>query len=216
MTLAVDLFWSFRSPYSYLATGRLVALARDFDVDITVRPVLPIALRDPDKVFSNPLAGMYIVRDSARVAEHLRIPIAWPQPDPVVQNFATREIAAAQPLARRLTRLGQAAALAGRGLPFIDEVSRLLWSGTVAGWDQGSHLADATARAGLDLATLDAVVRRDEAAIDAAIDANQDALTAAGHWGVPTMVFQGEPFFGQDRVELLAWRMAQHGLCRRA
>src|SRR5262247_711422 len=63
MTLAIDLFRSFRSPYSYLATGRLVALARDYDVAIAVRPVLPIALRDPDKVFGNPLAGMYIVRD---------------------------------------------------------------------------------------------------------------------------------------------------------
>ncbi|TMB53500.1 MAG: 2-hydroxychromene-2-carboxylate isomerase, partial [Deltaproteobacteria bacterium] len=34
----------------------------------------------------------------------------------------------------------------------------------------------------------------------------------AGHWGVPTMVFAGEPFFGQDRIELLVWRMRQHGL----
>ena len=32
MTLAYDLFWSFRSPYSYLITHRLVALERDFDV----------------------------------------------------------------------------------------------------------------------------------------------------------------------------------------
>jgi len=26
------------------------------------------------------------------------------------------------------------------------------------------------------------------------------------------MVFAGEPFFGQDRIELLVWRMRQHGL----
>src|SRR5262249_35857440 len=150
MTLAIDVFWSFRSPYSYLATGRLVGLARDYDLDVAVRPVHPIALRDPDKVFANPFAGMYIVRDSTRVAEQLGIPIAWPRPDPVVQNFATREIARAQPRARRPTRLGQAAAQAGRGLAFIDEVSRLLWSGAVEGWDQGTHLADATTRARLD------------------------------------------------------------------
>jgi hypothetical protein len=30
------------------------------------------------------------------------------------------------------------------------------------------------------------------------------------------MVFQGEPFFGQDRIELLVWRMKQHGLRPRA
>ena len=37
-------------------------------------------------------------------------------------------------------------------------------------------------------------------------------LRAAGHWGVPTMVFEGEPFFGQDRFDHLVWRMAQKGL----
>ena len=26
------------------------------------------------------------------------------------------------------------------------------------------------------------------------------------------MVFQGEPFFGQDRIDLLVWRMKQRGL----
>jgi 2-hydroxychromene-2-carboxylate isomerase len=29
---------------------------------------------------------------------------------------------------------------------------------------------------------------------------------------VPTMVFNDEPFFGQDRIETLLWRMRQHGL----
>lgn len=216
MSLAIDLFWSFRSPYSYLATARLVALAREYDLAITVRPVLPIALRDPDKIFTNPLAGLYILRDATRVAEYLGVPIAWPRPDPVVQDFATRTIATEQPLARRLTRLGQAAAQAGKGLAFIDEVSRLLWSGAVDGWDQGAHLAQATARAGLDLGALDATISRGQSAIDAAIEANHAALTAAGHWGVPTMVFDGEPFFGQDRIDLLVWRLGQRGLTRRA
>ena len=27
-----------------------------------------------------------------------------------------------------------------------------------------------------------------------------------------TMVFEGEPFFGQDRLDLLIWRMQQNGL----
>jgi hypothetical protein len=32
MTLTYDLFWSFRSPYSYLVTARLLELEREFDV----------------------------------------------------------------------------------------------------------------------------------------------------------------------------------------
>ena len=36
-----------------------------------------------------------------------------------------------------------------------------------------------------------------------------------GHYGVSLMVFDGEPFFGQDRFDQLVWRMTQKGLVRR-
>jgi len=47
------------------------------------------------------------------------------------------------------------------------------------------------------------------------IEANAAAQQAAGHWGVPLFVFQGEPFFGQDRIDHLLWRLKQHGLAER-
>jgi 2-hydroxychromene-2-carboxylate isomerase len=216
MSLAVDLFWSFRSPYSYLATPRLVALARDFDLDVRVRPVLPIAVRDPEFFTrANPLWVGYLLRDVRRLAEYNGITIGWPVPDPVAQDLAIRRVAAEQPHAHRLTRLGVLASERGHGLAFLDEVSQLLWNGRVKGWNEGSHLADATARAGLDLAALEAEAAAQTARLDGAIAENQRALEAAGHWGVPTMVFEGEPFFGQDRIDLLVWRLRQHGLRER-
>ena len=75
--------------------------------------------------------------------------------------------------------------------------------------------AEAAARAGCDLAEMDTTIVREAAALDAEVDQNQRDLEAAGHWGVPTMVFQGEPFFGQDRIDLLVWRLRQHGLRER-
>ena len=45
MTATVDVFWSFRSPYSYIATPDLLRLREDYDVDVRLRPVLPIAVR---------------------------------------------------------------------------------------------------------------------------------------------------------------------------
>lgn len=213
MALAVDVFWSFRSPYSYLATPRLVALAREWDVDVRVRVVLPIAVRIAgffDRV--NPLWPPYLLRDTMRIAECHGIPYGWPRPDPIVQDWTTRQVAAEQPYIFRLTRLGVAAARQGRALPFVAEVSRVIWGGDVVGWHEGTHLADAAGRAGLDLAALDASVAADPASHDAEIEENQRALEAAGHWGVPTMVFEGEPFFGQDRLDLLLWRLRQHGL----
>lgn len=47
---------------------------------------------------------------------------------------------------------------------------------------------------------------------EAIIEQHHKDLEAAGHWGVPTMVFRDEPFFGQDRLDLLLWRLRQQGL----
>jgi 2-hydroxychromene-2-carboxylate isomerase len=212
VTLSADLFFSFRSPYSYLAAGRYRELAESHTVDIALRPVYPLAIRQPEFFAEgNRLAGRYIVIDSARSAQMQGIPFRWPRPDPVVQDFATRTIASEQPYIFRLVRLGQAAARRGRGLAFADEVSRMLWAGNVDDWHEGDHLARAADRAGLDFGELEAEATDDAEALDVEIAANQQALEAAGHWGVPTLVIDGEPFFGQDRIEMAKWRMEQRG-----
>ena len=214
MTLTVALYWSFRSPYSYLATGRIVGLANTWDLDVAVYVVRPIAIRDPaffERV--DPLMPSYVVRDSQRVAEYAGIPFRWPQPDPVVMDMRTRAIAAEQPYIHRLNRLGVAATEMGRGLAYLDEVSRVIWTGDVDNWQEGEHLARAARRAGLDPAALEAAAGEH---LDAVLVTNEAELTAAGHWGVPTLVFNGEPFFGQDRLDLLLWRLQQSGLEKRA
>ena len=43
MTLTYDLYWSFRSPYSYMVMPRLAALERDHDVACQVRPPGPMS-----------------------------------------------------------------------------------------------------------------------------------------------------------------------------
>ena len=47
------------------------------------------------------------------------------------------------------------------------------------------------------------------------IAGNEQDHAASGHWGVPTFAFENEPFFGQDRIDLLVWRMESKGLSRR-
>jgi 2-hydroxychromene-2-carboxylate isomerase len=91
----------------------------------------------------------------------------------------------------------------------------VLWDGTVQGWNEGDHLASAAAAAGFDLATMDAAVAADPDRYEAIITVNEKDHAASGHWGVPTFVFENEPFFGQDRIELLIWRMQSKGLTRR-
>jgi 2-hydroxychromene-2-carboxylate isomerase len=43
------------------------------------------------------------------------------------------------------------------------------------------------------------------------IAVNEQDHAAAGRWGVPTFAFENEPFFGQDRIDLLTWRMEGKG-----
>ena len=216
MTLSYDLYWSFRSPYSYLVTPRLVALEREHDVAATVRPVYPIAVRQPDFFANNdPLWVTYFLRDIGRSAEFVGLPFRWASPDPVRMDMATRTYPKEQPYIHRLTHLGVAAAERGRGLAFLDEVSRLIWGGAVTDWHLGDHLARAAERAGLDLVELDAAISADPEHHVAMVTANQDAQRVGGHYGVPLMVFEGEPFYGQDRFDQLEWRMKQRGLVRR-
>jgi len=214
MTLEYDLFWSFRSPYSYLVTPRLIEFEREYDAKANVRPVYPIAVRIPGFFKQvNPMWPPYLFRDCSRIAEMLDMPFGWPSPDPIVMNMATGEVAKDQPYIHRLTRLGIAAAAAGKGLRFLAAVSAVIFGG-VRDWHIGDHLAGAADHAGMNLAKLDSEIESDPNRYEVSIAENESAQKIAGHWGVPLMVFKGEPFFGQDRFDLLRWRMQQNGLKR--
>lgn len=215
MTLSADVYFSYRSPYSYLAAARYVQMTQDYDLTINLRVVWPIAVRDPGFFErENPQWLSYLMKDIVRVAEFTGQPLSPPKPDPIVQNMATREIAAAQPLIGRISHLGVVAQRRGAGLAFAKAVSTMVWGGT-ADWNSEENLSKAADQAGLALADLQAEVDADMPGIEAEIKANQVALEKAGHWGVPTFVFEGEPFFGQDRIDLAVWRMQQKGLARR-
>jgi 2-hydroxychromene-2-carboxylate isomerase len=217
MSLAFDLFWSFRSPYSYIITPRVIELCEQFDVSVNFRIVHPAAIRN-SAYFARMdlLARPYFMLDSSRAAAFHGLPFRRPLPDPIDQDPASLTIAAEQPLARRLGRLGIAAMEQGRCVEFCWEVAKLLWDGKTDGWDLGDHLAMATQRAGLVLSALQMQIDANPERFERQLHANGVLLRKAGHWGVPTMVFDGEPFFGQDRFDVLLWRMMQHGLCRRS
>jgi 2-hydroxychromene-2-carboxylate isomerase len=182
MTLTYDLFWSFRSPYSYLVTPRLLELERDYDVRANVRPVYPIAMRI-DGFFKNvnPLWWSYLRRDVARTAEMLGVPYALPSPDPIVMNVQTGEVSKAQPHIGRLTNLGVAAAERGKSLELLKEVSAIIFGG-VRNWHLADHLARAVERAGLDLDELDRDIAASALRYQAAIADNEAAQKRAGHW----------------------------------
>ena len=209
----VDLYWSFRSPYSYLAMPRVMALAATGKMQWNVKIVSPLAIRYPEHFRKlHPLNRPYFHHDCKRTADALGMPFRRPVPDPIIQDPVTLAIAPEQPMMVHLARLGIAATLRGRALEFIDEVSRLLWNGEVDHWNQGQHMANAARRAGLNLQQLEQDVELDPELLDQTIARHEREQADAGHWGVPLFVFDGEPFFGQDRFDQLLWRLRTHGL----
>jgi len=214
--LEFDLFWSFRSPYCYLLLDRLDHLVSRHQVTCVLRPVYPMAARDP-AFFSktNPKYRRYHTMDYLRVAEFLKMPCRRPVPDPIKMNNETNEIAADQPYIARVTRLCAAAQTRGEGFTFVNSVSRMIWNGETDNWHEGDHIRNAILQAGLDADALDALVEPDAPALDALIVENQEASFASDHWGVPLMMFEGETFYGQDRFDLLVWRLEQSGLLPR-
>jgi 2-hydroxychromene-2-carboxylate isomerase len=210
--LDVDLYFSFRSPWSYYGVTQMYDLQQEYAMRVNLLVVNPIYIRYNDFFDkAHEKWRPYFLTDLLRYSEYRGIPIGLPRPDPI-----NVELPADDPghLVLKLNPLGIAAAVAGRGVEFAREVSAVVWDGQVDGWDQGDHLALAAQRAGLELSALEEWVRDNAGVWPQLLVANDRALEHH-HWGVPTMVFDGEPFFGQDKIELLLWRMKQKGLVKR-
>lgn len=203
----LEIYWSFRSPYSYLAIDRLAQIVRDFEIATAFRFVRPLAMREPLFFEKNrPQWLPYLFKDVMRESARLGIAFSPPRPDPISMNMGTGIVDAAQPLMDRLMGLGISAEETERaGLAFARAVSHRIWGGT-ENWHEGGHLADAAQEAGLNLNALDAFARDNPEKIAAAIKRNEDAQMTQ-HWGVPLMVLDDEPFFGQDRLDSLVWRL---------
>ena len=217
--MEIDVFWSFRSPYSYFATRRLRKMQEDFELKVNFRPVYPLAIRTPE--FFQTLSDQwvnYFNTDMLRSAEFLGLPFGWPNPDPVNQFFdenGKRQKGEDQPYIHRITRLGVLAEEMGKGIEFADDVSTLIWGGT-ENWHEGDHLENAARNLGLNLSEMDERAIAEAERTEAVIIQNQLDHDAAGHWGVPTCAFRGEPFYGQDRLDVLLWRLKKEGLQARS
>lgn len=216
MTLTFDFYFSFRSPYSYLAIPQVEEMISRYDLAPRMRIVTPIAIRIPGFFKSvNPLWPPYLLRDTFRISQMHNIPYRWPRPDPIIMDIASGEVAAEQPYIHKVSRMGVAAEREGKGFAFVRRAAHAIWSGEIDNWHDGEHLARAAAEAGLNPETLADTLQNEGLDLAAEIERNEADQRNAGHWGVPLFVFENEPFFGQDRLDHLLWRLKQAGLKQR-
>ena len=209
MKKSVDVYWSHQSPYCYFALDRILALNDRSDVDVVLRLVLPGVLRNPE-VFEDASAieQHYFSLDVRRTAAFLGLPCGDPRPNPVEFLPGTLfQAARSQPRVHGLYHLTAAANRRGQGWAFLDQVTRLIWDGSTTDWHLEPTFSATVERAGLDFDELARHAEQEASAFDREFAANHEALLKSGHWGVPTFVYRGEPFFGQDRFDQLLWRI---------
>jgi len=178
----LHLFLSFRSPYSYLAVPRAVALARHYQAELRLRFVLPMVMR------GLPVPGakrIYIILDTKREAERLGMRFGKIV-DPVGLGVE-----------RGLAVLHGAIA-AGQGETFARSFLQGVFAdGIDAVSDAG--LRQMAARAGVSAGVVRAALADD--GWRAVAEANREEMLAAGQWGVPCLrVDDGPMLWGQDRL----------------
>jgi len=191
----VDFFFSFRSPYSYLAGPRAFALGERFDVEVVFRGVIPMAMRGQSVPREK---GLHTLRDAKREANRLGMPFGRIH-DPIGDG------------AIRCLLVAEHAVDAGREREFVLEASRGIWA-QAADVSSDAGLRPICERAGLSWR--DCAAALDDPDLRARVDADTAALAQLGHWGVPVFVFAGELFWGQDRIEDLEIALREAGLER--
>lgn len=182
---ALEMFYSFRSPYSYLALKRTFEIADAFGLKLEVRPVLPMVMRG----MSVPKQKLlYIVKDASREAERLGIPFGKLS-DPVGKG------------AERCIAAFYYAQTQGRERDFLLAAGNAIWAEAIdVAEDDGMHVV--AERSGLFWPDVMAALLQDE--WRATVEENRQQMTEAGVWGVPSFKIGDLALWGQDRDWLLA------------
>jgi 2-hydroxychromene-2-carboxylate isomerase len=186
----VEMFYSLRSPYCWLAFERIAAIADAFGVRLTLRPVLPMVMRGA------PVPALklrYIAFDAGREARRHGVPF---------KRFA-------DPLGtgiERLMAVWQHAIAMEREREFVRSAGEATWNrGIDVATDKG--LREVAATAGLAWEGVLAALRDETWRGIAA--ANHEAMADAGSWGVPTIRIGDWITWGQDRDWLVARRLEE-------
>ena len=182
MSATVDFFFSFRSPYSYLAGPRAFALADKYDVKVEFRPIRPMVTRGIPLPMSKKL---YILLDAAREAERLGMDFGKIH-DPIGDG------------ALRCLYVSQYAKPIGKERAFVLRASRAIWAErTCMVEDKGLRIS--CQEVGLEWdKCLDAI---NDDGIKESIENNNAMLRELKQWGVPTFHIDGNVFWGQDRID---------------
>jgi len=194
MARTVAYYLALNSPWSFLGSARLGAIAKDRGATVNVCPVdtgrlfqatggLPLGQRPKSR-------RTYRMRELKRWRERLGIPLVL---EPAAFPFDER-LAAACLLAEK-----------AKGTDILDLATAFghaLWVDDRNPADR-VVLADVLTARGLDAEAILADAEEHAEHWETERRSNTDAAIAAGAFGVPTYVVEGDVFWGQDRLDFV-------------
>ena len=198
MSAKLDYYLSLNSPWSFLGGRRLHALAKKHDIEVTVMPVdagqvfpvsggVPVTKRAPQR-------QAYRLLELDRWRKFLDIPLIL-EPD----NFPSPE---SQP-----AKLVVAATLEGDdALALANAFGHAIWVDDTDFSQESVQRAVVTA-AGQDYDALAA--RADSPEVATLLDNYTAQAISQQIFGMPSYVFDGELFWGQDRLDFLERALAE-------
>lgn len=188
----IDYYFTVNSPWAYLGSRELERIARDHRAEVRVKPVSVVEIFP--KTGGLPLAKRSKERQAYRFVELKR----WRERNdmPLVLEppyFPSPEAPASHAILA-------AAAIGGDPLRMAHGVMRALW---VEERDIGAHevlqsIAEETGHDGPRV-----MAKAAEPEIHGAFEALTQEALDAGVFGSPFYIFNGEPFWGQDRLDML-------------
>ncbi len=183
----VEFYFDLMSPYSYLASTRVDAIAAGAGAEVQWKPFfLPGVMkatgnRGPTELF---VKAAYALKDLNDWAKHLKLPpIELPDPFPFIALTADR--------------LAFVAGEHGKLREWSQRMYRRIWVDRADCNDVAVLSAELKA-IGLDPAA--ALQRAQAEEIKAKLKANTDEAVERGAFGAPTFFVDGEMFVGNDRL----------------
>jgi 2-hydroxychromene-2-carboxylate isomerase len=190
MTRMIAFYYDFMSPYSYLAATQLPALAKRTAATVEFIPVDALSIMalvgNTPTTLRSRAKGIYATADLRRWAKRYGITFT---PNAHFRNIDGKRLLAGAAVA---AELGE-----------IKAYNRVIFE---AIWAKAAALANEAEISGIlhdgGVSMIDSILRGLEKGLET-IEANVRAAAAAGVFGVPSFLAEGQLFFGNDRLSFL-------------
>ena len=191
-TKPLTIFWSARSPYSYIGLERAVKLSEHYDIPLIIKPVLPMMMRGMNVPT---VKKMYIFLDTKREANKLGLPYGFVA-DPL------------GPAVERCYALLNYARSENKLQAFLLSFARAVnTQGIRAETDAG--MKTIVERCGLNWDTANSQIKNTFWKKE--VNNNLDEMYQKGCWGVPSFYYDGHTFWGQDRIGMIEQLILNNG-----